>query len=322
MLFPVQDVFGWLDRVNEPATINETGRFDCHGLSTAFRMCRKPANVSRRFVSGAAPGTGAYNFTQMATPTPFRALRPEPRRRFPHRLRCRTTSSAPTGAIVGGRQPAQLPARVAAEIELPPGYRRARRRRTIAPSVTSPHYAGRRSIVEDEARVYLYRLRMGTHEQTGIAACWALDEYDRDVIKKHERTRRDKEDDRTRHMIAIGAQTGPVFLTYRASPPIDAVVRRLSAGQPLFDFSAPDSVRHEMWSVGGADRDTLVEAFAPLESLYIADGHHRAASAARARDYSSRQDRARRSETGQTTRRPSASRSPTTRCKFWRTTAS
>ena len=66
--------------------------------------------------------------------------------------------------------------------------------------------------------MYFYRLRMGEHEQIGLAACFSLDEYDRDVIKKHERTRRDKEDDRTRHMLALGAQTGPVFLTYRASP--------------------------------------------------------------------------------------------------------
>ena len=65
--------------------------------------------------------------------------------------------------------------------------------------------------------MYFYRLRCGAHEQTGIAACYSLDEYDRDIIKKHERTRRDKEDDRTRHMLALGAQTGPVFLTYRAS---------------------------------------------------------------------------------------------------------
>src|SRR5262249_42874153 len=72
-------------------------------------------------------------------------------------------------------------------------------------------------VVEDQPALYLYRLRMGDHEQLGLAACFSLDEYDRDVIKKHERTRRDKEDDRTRHMLALGAQTGPVFLTYLAT---------------------------------------------------------------------------------------------------------
>ena len=69
--------------------------------------------------------------------------------------------------------------------------------------------------------MYFYRLRMGSHVQTGLAACFSIDEYDRDIIKKHERTRRDKEDDRTRHMLALGAQTGPVFLTYRAAAEVD-----------------------------------------------------------------------------------------------------
>jgi len=89
-------------------------------------------------------------------------------------------------------------------------------------------------------------------------------------------------------MIAIGAQTGPVFLTYRASAPVDEAVRRLSSRQPLFDFQAPDDVRHTVWAVGGAERDALVDAFRPVRSLYIADGHHRAASAARTRDQFSR----------------------------------
>src|SRR6267142_4771154 len=84
-------------------------------------------------------------------------------------------------------------------------------------------------VVEDEPSVYFYRLRMGAHEQTGIAACCSLDEYDRGIIRKHERTRRDKEDDRTRHMIALGAQTGPVFLTYRASNEIDQIATRVTS---------------------------------------------------------------------------------------------
>src|SRR5262249_49014936 len=98
-----------------------------------------------------------------------------------------------------------------------------------------------------------------------------------------ERTRRDKEDDRTRHMEALGAQTGPVFLTYRASADVDAIADRVTKGSPLFDFAAPDDVRHTPWRVGGAGRDGLVAAFGKIPALYIADGHHRAASAARAR---------------------------------------
>src|SRR5262249_57374947 len=108
-------------------------------------------------------------------------------------------------------------------------------------------------------------------------------EYDHDIIKKHERTRRDKEDDRTRHMIALGAQTGPVFLTYRAAEDVNRLAARAATGEPLFDFVAPDDVQHTIWRVDGPDRDALVIAFAAIPSLYIADGHHRAASAARAR---------------------------------------
>src|SRR5712672_1087988 len=125
-------------------------------------------------------------------------------------------------------------------------------------------------VLEDEPSVYFYRLRMGQHEQTGLAACWTLDEYDRDVIKKHEKTRRDKEDDRTRHMIALGAQTGPVFLTYRAAAAVDAIAARVTAGAPLIDIEAADHVRHTLWKVGGADRDALVEAVASIPTLYIA----------------------------------------------------
>ena len=138
-------------------------------------------------------------------------------------------------------------------------------------------------VVEDAASLYVYRLHMGGHVQSGIAACFSVDEYDRDLIKKHEKTRPDKEDDRTRHMLALGAQTGPVFLTYRASNDIDALVARATTGDVLFDITAPDEVRHQIWRVPVTMTQAIVDAFASLDSLYIADGHHRAASAARTR---------------------------------------
>lgn len=171
-----------------------------------------------------------------------------------------------------------------AEIDLPPGsdvyadavYERAaenfRDLRARAPMVE-----------EDSPTFYAYQLRMGAHRQTGIAACFSIDEYDAGIIKKHEKTRPDKEDDRTRHMLSIMAQTGPVFLTYRASAELDAVVRRVSGEPPLFDFTAPDDVRHVVWAIPAASHEAIVAAFASLPALYIADGHHRAASAARAR---------------------------------------
>jgi uncharacterized protein (DUF1015 family) len=138
-------------------------------------------------------------------------------------------------------------------------------------------------VVEDAPSLYFYRLRMGEHEQTGIAGCFSVDEYEQDIIKKHERTRRDKEDDRTRHIVELRAQTGVVFLTYQADGKVDAVSERVTASQPLYDFTAADGVRHTIWRVKDEDARALVRAFAGISALYIADGHHRAASAARAR---------------------------------------
>jgi uncharacterized protein (DUF1015 family) len=137
-------------------------------------------------------------------------------------------------------------------------------------------------IVEETPSLYLYRLVMGDHEQIGVVACCPVDEYDRDVIRKHERTRRDKEDDRTRHIMVLRAQTGPVFLTYRATPRIDSLVANALRGNaPLYDFVANDNICHTIWRV--PNYDPLVEAFKDVPYLYIADGHHRAASASRAR---------------------------------------
>jgi uncharacterized protein (DUF1015 family) len=138
-------------------------------------------------------------------------------------------------------------------------------------------------VEEADPSLYLYRLRMGAHEQTGLAACFSLDEYDRDLIKKHERTRRDKEDDRTRHMVELRAQTGVVFLTYKASETLEALCRAVAAGEPLYDFRADDGIQHTIWKASAQETIRLVDAFRDIPALYIADGHHRVASAARAR---------------------------------------
>jgi uncharacterized protein (DUF1015 family) len=173
------------------------------------------------------------------------------------------------------------------EIDLPPGtdphadevYAQAVRSfeelRRAAPLTLDP-----------EPGFYFYRLRAGgagSHEQTGLAACYSIDEYEQGLIKKHELTRRDKEDDRTRHMVDLRAQTGVVFLTYRASAEVDEIARRACATAPLYDFTAEDGVQNTLWRVVGEDADALVAAFARIPALYIADGHHRAASAARTR---------------------------------------
>ena len=124
---------------------------------------------------------------------------------------------------------------------------------------------------------------MGDHAQTGLAACFSVDEYERDIVRKHERTRKDKEDDRTRHIVELRAQTGPVFLTYPAAPAIDALAARITADAPLVDFTASDGIRHTIWQVPAGDVGAIVDAFGQIPVLYIADGHHRAASAMRAK---------------------------------------
>ncbi|MFN2578908.1 MAG: DUF1015 domain-containing protein [Pyrinomonadaceae bacterium] len=135
---------------------------------------------------------------------------------------------------------------------------------------------------EETPSLYFYRLIMGKHEQIGVVACCSVDEYDASIVRKHERTRRDKEDDRTRHILVLRAQTGPVFLTYRAQEKIDLLVTEaLRNNPPLYDFVANDHIRHTIWRV--LTYDSLVTAFADVPYLYIADGHHRAASASRAR---------------------------------------
>ncbi len=144
--------------------------------------------------------------------------------------------------------------------------------------------AGAPLVIEDQPSLYLYRLRMGEREQTGLVACCAVDEYDNDIIRKHERTRRDKEDDRTRHIMTLRAQTGPVFLTYRANPVIDELTRALVQLAPLFDFEAADGIGHTVWRIPPSLNAAIEQAFAQVPLLYIADGHHRAKSASRARE--------------------------------------
>ncbi len=219
----------------------------------------------------------------MATLYPFRALRP-------------IVTAAPDVAAVPYDVVNTAEARALAEGN-PRSFLRVSRAELELPADTDPYadevYAraaeNYRALtassfeLEAEPSLYFYRLRMGDHEQMGLAGCFSIDEYDRDIIKKHERTRRDKEDDRTRHMLALGAQTGPVFLTYRASADVNDLARRIGASAPLIDFTAPDGVQHTLWRVGGADREALVAAFSRIATLYIADGHHRAASAARTR---------------------------------------
>ena len=218
----------------------------------------------------------------MAVIRPFRALRPQPER-------AEQVASVPYDVVntdearaLADGNPFSFLHVSRPEIDLPPGtdihsdvvYRKAVEnfQRLIA---TAPLEK------ETEPSLYLYRLVMGDHEQIGVVACASIDEYDNGTIRKHERTRRDKEDDRTRHMLMLKAQTGPVFLTYRARPEIDEQVSAATTAAPLFDLTAPDGVRHTIWRLN--ETESLVKSFESVPLLYIADGHHRAASASRAR---------------------------------------
>ncbi|TVQ59645.1 MAG: DUF1015 domain-containing protein [Phycisphaerales bacterium] len=139
---------------------------------------------------------------------------------------------------------------------------------------------------EDEPRLYLYRQQatIGGRElsQTGLVCCVHVEDYDKGRIKKHEKTRKEKEDDRTNHVLALNANAGPVFLAHRASGEIDALVRGACEGEPLYDFVAVDGVRHTVWVVDPAQEQAFLEAYGSLEAMYVADGHHRSASASRA----------------------------------------
>ena len=218
----------------------------------------------------------------MAVIRPFRALRPQPDR-------AQQVASVPYDVVnteeardMADGNPLSFLHVSRPEIDLPPGtdlhsdevYRKAvdNFEKLIS---TCPLEK------ENEPSLYLYRLIMGDHEQIGVVACCSIDEYDNSTIRKHERTRRDKEDDRTRHMLMLRAQTGPVFLTYRARPEIDEQVSAAISAPPLYDLTAPDGVRHTMWRLG--ETESLVKSFEGVPLLYIADGHHRAASASRAR---------------------------------------
>lgn len=140
-------------------------------------------------------------------------------------------------------------------------------------------------VQEQEACYYVYRQRMGALVQTGLVVCAGVDDYESGLIKKHELTRADKEEDRIRHIDYLDANDEPVFYTYRNEPAITAIVARVAAGAPAYDFTTDDGVSHTLWVVD--DRQLIEELttrFAAIGTLYVADGHHRSAAAGRVRD--------------------------------------
>jgi len=221
----------------------------------------------------------------MAKLQPFRAWRPRPEvcaqvASPPYDV----LSSAEAREMAGGNSLSFLHV-VKPEIDLEPTTD------LYAPEVYATGAANLRRLIDDgvlireeEPALYLYRQRMEDHVQTGVVAGASVDEYEADLIKKHEHTRPVKEDDRTRHIDALDANTGPVFLTYKARAEIDALVEQLTASEPTYDFVAGDGIQHVLWVVDDQDhRDQLIDAFARVPELYVADGHHRSAAGTRIR---------------------------------------
>jgi len=137
-------------------------------------------------------------------------------------------------------------------------------------------------IQEDSPKLYIYRQTMQLQEQYGIVGCVSVDDYNNDMIKKHEHTRAKKEVDRMKHVDVTNANAGPVFLTYRAKKEIDGLVARVVSNLPIYDFVAPDGIGHTVWIVeDDAVGDEIIKEFANIDYLYVADGHHRSASAAK-----------------------------------------
>lgn len=133
---------------------------------------------------------------------------------------------------------------------------------------------------DTEDCLFAYRQIMNGRSQVGIVCCVHIDDYENNLILKHEKTRKSKEDDRTRHVLALNANAGPVFLTYRGIDDINFMVAKVIEGTPLYDFVAVDGVQHTVWRIPKAQQ--LVDALSSVPVFYIADGHHRAASAWRA----------------------------------------
>tara|TARA_B100000959_G_scaffold277978_1_gene335476 strand:- start:657 stop:1865 length:1209 start_codon:yes stop_codon:yes gene_type:complete len=219
----------------------------------------------------------------MAKVMPFRALRPRPEEAEAISAPPYDVLSTEEARVMASGNPLSFLRVSKPEIDLPQG---------TDPYASEVYEKGKVNltrlqtegvlIAEEIPSFYLYRQVMGDHSQIGLVALAECAQYESGEIKKHELTRPIKEDDRVRHMEALNSQTGLVFLTYRAVGAIDEFVAKRAEAKPDYDFTAVDGVRHTAWTVVDDDEISFVrDAFADVEALYIADGHHRSAAAAR-----------------------------------------
>ena len=223
-----------------------------------------------------------YHF--MATLKPFAALRPKPELagqicELPYDV----MSSEEAREMAAGNALSFLHVSKP-EIDLPPGTD------LYSPAVYAKGKENFQKLIsqgalkqDEKPHFYLYRQIMGKHAQVGLVAAASCEEYLKDIIKKHEFTRPDKEDDRVRHIETLNSQTGPVFLTYREiNNDLEGLVSHTLALPPVVDFTAKDGVQHTAWAIKDPQEIGFIEKFfAKIPSLYIADGHHRSAAAGR-----------------------------------------
>lgn len=218
----------------------------------------------------------------MAIVRPFRALRPAPDNA--------ARVAAPPYDVVNTREARALAAGnpdsflhiSRPEIDLPEGTDEHAEEVYLQGARALAEFEARGVLRQDpEPRFYVYAQQMGTHRQVGLVACASVQEYLEDKIKKHEKTRADKEDDRTKHIDTLGAHDEPVFLTYRAVPEIDRTIASVTSGAATYDFVTSDGVRHTLWIVSPEAGVRIEGLFREVPVLYVADGHHRSAAAAR-----------------------------------------
>jgi uncharacterized protein (DUF1015 family) len=219
----------------------------------------------------------------VATVRPFRGFRPLPKYAADVAAKPYDVLNSEEARAEAGNKPLSFLHIGKPEIDLPPGtnlydervYQKGKEnlRKLIADGI----------LREDSSpSLYLYAQTMNNHTQYGIMGCVSVAEYLDGTIKKHELTRKDKEDDRTKHVKVTNAHTGPIFLTYRAQPAIDAMVDRVRSTPPVNNFVAEDEIRHQLWVIAEQKMiKEITEAFGRVKNLYVADGHHRSAAAAR-----------------------------------------
>lgn len=219
----------------------------------------------------------------MADVRPFRGVRPKPEYAEKIASPPYDVLSSEEAREIGKDNPMSFLHVVKPEIDLPPGSDLYASEVYDTGAKNLQRLIGAGYMCQDEEPCfYLYRQIMGEHSQIGIVACASVEEYDKGLIKKHELTRKAKEDDRTRHINSIGAHTGPVFLTYRHSDKIDDIVQKITKNKPKVDFTSEDDVRHTFWVVRDEEHiKAIKEGFEDIPELYVADGHHRSAAASR-----------------------------------------